>query len=81
MKVKNAENSNIDKREKSTNFTSLDIWEKMDDICQICSELDEKMKHEDLPYLALRNAKGMMMSLNLFAIKRNSEIFGDIRYT
>jgi hypothetical protein len=55
--------------------------EKMDDTCQICSEVDDRIKHEDLPYLALRNAKGVMILLNHFEIRRHSEIFGDIRYT
>jgi len=54
---------------------------KRDGIRQICNELHGKIKCEDLPYLALRNAKGVMISLNLFEIRRNSEIFGDIRYT
>jgi hypothetical protein len=53
----------------------------MDGTCQICSDFDGRVKHEGLPYLALRNAKGVMISLNLFEIRRNSEIFGDIRYT
>lgn len=53
---------------------------KRDGICQISSEVHKKIKYEDLPYLALRNAKGVIIPLNLFEIRRNSEIFGDIRY-
>lgn len=53
----------------------------MDDTCQIYNDFDERIDYEDLPYLALRNAKGVTISLNLFEIRRNSEIFGDIRYT